>query len=169
MIYCLCFYYFFLKIFFVPRTWSGCYDQIPEFFYCESLMLSGFILTYQGLLYGSTFIHPSIILRRRLTRFKLPKGFLGLKIVVSRNSSHILECELTRTGVTHFPPHPTPQLYLFIVKRGGGCNSALREIYMQPLIVVIYKDHKENLRSEVIDLHLTSMNSIEKYRKIPIF
>ena len=91
MIYCLCFYYFFLKIFFVPRTWSGCYDQIPEFFYCESLVLSGFILIYQGLLYGSTFIHPSIILRRRLTRFKLPKGFLGLKIVVSRNSSHILE------------------------------------------------------------------------------
>ena len=91
MIYCLCFYYFFLKIFFVPRTWSGCYDQIPEFFYCESLVLSGFILIYQGLLYGRTFIHSSIILRRRLTRFKLPKGFLGLKIVVSRNSSDILE------------------------------------------------------------------------------
>ena len=125
MIYCLCFYYFFLKIFFVPRTWSGCYDQIPEFFYCESLVLSGFILTYQGLLYGSTFIHPSIILRRRLTRFKLPKGFLGLKIVVSRNSSDILECELTITGVTHFPaPHYTIPLHpttLFVYsERGGG-------------------------------------------------
>ena len=30
---------------------------------------------------------------------------------------------------------------------------------MQPQIVVIFMDHEENLRSEFIDLHLTSMNS----------
>ena len=38
------FHAFFKKLFL-----SGCYDQISEFFYCESLVLSGFILIYQGL------------------------------------------------------------------------------------------------------------------------
>ena len=32
-------------------------------------------------------IHASFILRRGLTRFQLPKGFLGLRIVECRNSS----------------------------------------------------------------------------------
>ena len=36
-------------------------------------------------------IHASFILRRGLTRFQLPKGFLGLRIIEWRNSSDILE------------------------------------------------------------------------------
>ena len=36
-------------------------------------------------------IHASFILRRGLTRFQLPKGFLGLRIIELRNSSDKLE------------------------------------------------------------------------------
>ena len=39
---------------------------------------------------------------------------------------------------------------------------------MQPLNVVIYKDHEENLRSEVIDLHF-DLHELSKYGKIPLF
>ena len=54
---------FFLKeIFFVPRTWSGCYDQISEFFLLRKFgVVLVFILIYQGLNFGSTFIHPRFI------------------------------------------------------------------------------------------------------------
>ena len=75
---------------FVPRTWSGCYDQISEFFYCESLVF----LFWSAMgcnLAAHSFIHASFIQRRGLTRFQLPKGFLGLRIVECRNSSDKLE------------------------------------------------------------------------------
>ena len=73
----------FLKNFFVPRTWSGCYDQISEFFDCESSVLFGFTLIYHGscFLAAHSSVHASFILRRGLTIFKLPKSFLGLRIV----------------------------------------------------------------------------------------
>ena len=35
---------------------------------------------------------------------------------------------------------------------------------MQPQIVVIFMDHEENLRSEFIDLHLTSLYSVISYQ-----
>ena len=78
---------------FVPITWSGCYDQISEFFYCESLVLSGFLYwsTRDCNLGAHSSIHASFILRRGLARFQLPKGFLGLRKVECLNSSDILE------------------------------------------------------------------------------
>ena len=39
---------------------------------------------------------------------------------------------------------------------------------MQPLLVVIYKDHEENLRSEVIDLNF-DIHEFRNYGKIPLF
>jgi len=84
---------FFLKRFFVPRTWSGCYNQILDFFLCKSLVLSGFLYwsTRGCNLAAHSSIHASFILRRGLTRFQLPKRFLGLRIIECRNSSNILE------------------------------------------------------------------------------
>ena len=38
---------------------------------------------------------------------------------------------------------------------------------MQPLILVVYMDHEENLRSEVIDLHL-DLHEFRKYGKIQL-
>ena len=39
---------------------------------------------------------------------------------------------------------------------------------MQPLILVVYMDHEENLRSGVIDLHF-DLHEFRKYGKIPLF
>ena len=39
---------------------------------------------------------------------------------------------------------------------------------MQPLIMVIYIDHEENLISEVIDLHY-DLQKLGKYGKIQLF
>ena len=39
---------------------------------------------------------------------------------------------------------------------------------MQPLIMVIYIDHEENLISEVIDLHY-DLHTLGKYGKIQLF
>ena len=39
---------------------------------------------------------------------------------------------------------------------------------MQPLILVVNMDHKENLRLEVIDLHF-GLHENRKYGKIPLF
>jgi len=51
-----------------------------------------FILIYQECnLAAHSFAHASFIMRRGLTRFQRPKGFLGLRIAECRNSSDILE------------------------------------------------------------------------------
>ena len=84
----------FLKEFFCPQ------DMIKSqnYFYCESLVLSGFILINIDLpgVVIWRHIHPSTLHSywedRGLTRFQLPKGFLGLRIIKCRNSSDMLVC-----------------------------------------------------------------------------
>ena len=88
---------------FVPRTWSGCNDQISEFL----LWKFGVVLVYitrDCSLAAHSSVHASFILRRGLTRFQLPKGFLDLRIIKCRNSSEKLEwgpCALDRKHLTH--------------------------------------------------------------------
>ena len=56
------------------------------------------------------------------------------------------------------------------VQAAVGPNNWHRRLKfcMQPLIVVNYKDHEENLRSEDIDLYF-DQHELRKYGKIPIF
>ena len=60
---------------------SSYYDQISELFYCESLLLIGFGIDLPGVVIWQH-IHPSTLHSfwvKGLTRFQLPKGFLGLR------------------------------------------------------------------------------------------
>ena len=57
--------------------------------------------------------HVSFILRRGLTKFHLPKGFLGLRIIKCRNSSDILEWgpgALKTGNITLIAPNHLPRL-----------------------------------------------------------
>jgi len=100
---------FLYKVFMVPNVnflkeffLSPGHDRVVtiksrNYFYCESLVLSGFILINIDLpgVVIWRHIHPSTLHSywedRGLTRFQLPKGFLGLRIIECRNSSDILE------------------------------------------------------------------------------
>ena len=64
-----------------------------NFFYCESLVLSGFLYwsTRGCNLAAHSSFHASFILRRGLTRFQLPKILLSPKNIECRNPSDILE------------------------------------------------------------------------------
>ena len=44
-----------------------------------------------GVVFWQHIIHALFILSRGLTRFQLPKGFLGLRIIECRNSSDVLQ------------------------------------------------------------------------------
>ena len=89
------YYFFFLnEIFFVPEG----HDQVvtiksQNFFFCESLVLSGFILIYHGgcNMAAHSSIHASFILKRGLTRFQLPEILLRPENIECRNPSDILE------------------------------------------------------------------------------
>ena len=115
-----------------------------NFYYCESLVFSGYLYwsTRGCNLAAHSSIHASFILRRGLTRFQLPNGFLGLRIIESRNPSDILElgpvvikignitlflavdkcaelqwsnenwCHTPSTPPHKHPPHLTKNLYL---------------------------------------------------------
>ena len=39
---------------------------------------------------------------------------------------------------------------------------------MQSLIVIIYEDQEENMRSEIINLHF-DLRELRKYAKLPLF
>ena len=84
--------YPFLKRFFSPKDMSGCYDQIRNFSIAKVWCCMDLYWSTRGCnLAAHSSIHASFILRRGMTRFQLPKGFLGLRIIECRNSSDILE------------------------------------------------------------------------------
>ena len=57
----------------------------------------------------------------------------------------------------------------FVQAAFGPNNWDIRlKFCIQPLIVIIYKDHEENFRSEVIDLHF-DLHELRKYGKISPF
>ena len=69
--------------------WSGCHDQMSDFFYCESLVLYEFIYwsTRGCNLAAHSSIHASFILRGGWQ----DSSFLGLRRIECRNFSDILE------------------------------------------------------------------------------
>ena len=82
----------FLKEIFLSRG----HDRVVKikFFIAKVLCCPGLYWSTRGcnlVLHSS--IHASFILRRGLTRFQLPMGFLSLRIVELRNSSDILETD----------------------------------------------------------------------------
>ena len=88
------------------------------FFYCESLVLSGFLYysTRGCNLAAHSSIHASFILRRGLTRFQLPKILLRRENIECRNPSdtgirpgchtdrkHHIHCSLTSVSPVWIP------------------------------------------------------------------
>ena len=80
---------FFKKIFLSPGHDRVVTIKSRNFFYCESLTLSGFLywVTRGCNLTAHSPIHASFILRRGLTRSQLPKILLRLENVERRNPS----------------------------------------------------------------------------------
>ena len=80
-----------IKIFFVPRPRSVVTIKSRNFCYCESLVLYGFILIYQGLLSDSTSIHASFILRRIVDKIPAAQGLVRPENNRVQDSSDILK------------------------------------------------------------------------------
>ena len=83
----------FLEIYFFLQDMIGFLLSNLGIFLMRGLVLFGFIFIYcRGCnLAAHSSIQTSFISRIRLTRFQLPKGFLGLRKVECRNFSDILE------------------------------------------------------------------------------
>ena len=82
---------FFFNRFFVPRIWLGRYNlNLKNFSIAKVWCFMGLYWPTRCCnLAAHSSIHASFVLRRGLTRFQLPKGFLGLRIIECRNSSDI--------------------------------------------------------------------------------
>ena len=86
-------FFIFFKEMFCPRDMIGLLRSNLGIFLLRKFGVVGvFVLIYQECnLAAHSFAHASFIMRRGLTRFQLPKGFIGLRIAECRNSSDILE------------------------------------------------------------------------------
>ena len=100
----------FQRDFFCPQNMIGLFrSNLGIFFYCESLVLSGFL--YCNLAAHSS-IHASFILRRGLTRFHLPENIecrnpsdnTGMRPGCHTDRKHHTHCSLTSVSPDSIPP-----------------------------------------------------------------